>query len=308
MSQVPRRLYLLRRGGSGRAGRNLRFVEPELQRSEFLRAWHARFPGLSSATFSYGSVVGDGRSGYALLVDDVAGLASAQTVVDLACGDGYLLELLAERFPATELIGVDMASAELELAAARGLPGNVRLLAAQAEALLPLADASVDAVVCHMALMLFDDARSVVGEMTRVIRPGGIFAAVLGPGQRGSEFLARFVAMLRELEAAEELPPLRVGDPVTFDKDSLRALFTSDGWSHVRIDDIQLQFDGTDEQIQASLLAMYNIARLSEKGQDELAARLAADLHERRRAEDSIDCRLGLRHLLAHRRPASEAL
>ena len=271
-----------------------------LEGSDFLRAWHARYAGAASSAFGYGRTEGDARSSYALLVDDAAALQHVATAVDVACGDGYLLELLARRLPSAQIVGIDMTPEELAIARGRGLSENVRLVTARAEA-LPLPDASADAVVCHMALMLFDDARSVVNELARVIRPGGIFAAVLGPAPGNSEFVARFGALLREAEAAEQLPPLHVGDPMTFAEDSLRAIFASDAWNSVRIEQFALRFEGSDDQIQATLLAMYNVARLSDDGRAKLEQRLEDEMLERRQTDQPTECVLSLRHLVAVR-------
>lgn len=271
-----------------------------LEGSAFLRAWHARYAGAASSAFGYGRTGDDARSSYDLLVDDAAALPHLASAVDLACGDGYLLELLARRLPSAQIIGIDMVPEELAIARNRGLPESVRLVIARAEA-LPLPDASADAVVCHMALMLFDDARSVVNELARVIRPDGIFAAVLGPAPGNSEFVVRFGALLREAEAAEQLPPLQVGDPRTFAQDSLLAIFASDVWS-VRLEQFALRFEGTDEQIQATLLAMYNVARLSENGRAKLSQRLKDEMLERRQTGQTTECVLNLRHLVAVRR------
>jgi SAM-dependent methyltransferase len=271
-----------------------------LEGSDFLRAWHARYAGAASSAFGYGRTEGDARSSYDLLVDDAAALQHVATAVDVACGDGYLLELLARRLPSAQIVGIDMTPEELAIARGRGLSENVRLVTARAEA-LPLPDASADAVVCHMALMLFDDARSVVNELARVIRPGGIFAAVLGPAPGNSEFVARFGALLREAEAAEQLPPLHVGDSMTFAEDSLRAIFASDAWNSVRIEQFALRFEGSDDQIQATLLAMYNVARLSDDGRAKLEQRLEDEMLERRQTDQPTECVLSLRHLVAVR-------
>jgi SAM-dependent methyltransferase len=270
-----------------------------LEGSAFLREWHARYPGAASSAFGYGRAEGGEGSSYDLLVDDAAAVEHLTTAVDLACGDGHLVELLARRLPTGQIIGVDMAPEELDVARHRSLLENVRLINARAEA-LPLPDASADAVVCHMALMLFDDARSVVNELARVIRPGGVFAAVLGPAPGNSELVARFGALLREAEAAEQLTPLQVGDRLTFAEDTLLAIFASDVWS-VRLERFALRFDGTDDQIQATLLAMYNVARLSDDGRAELSQRLKDEMLERRQTGQTTECVLNLRHLVAVR-------
>jgi hypothetical protein len=133
-----------------------------------------------------------------------------------------------------------------------------------------------------------------------VIRPGGVFAAVLGPAPGNSELVARFGALLREAEAAEQLTPLQVGDRLTFAEDTLLAIFASDVWS-VRLERFALRFDGTDDQIQATLLAMYNVARLSDDGRAELSQRLKDEMLERRQTGQTTECVLNLRHLVAVR-------
>lgn len=272
---------------------------PPLVGSAFLREWHERYPGRSGAAFGFGRVAGDGRSSYELLVDDAVP-ARDGTILDLACGDGFLLAMLAHRYQCAQLIGVDISEPELDAARARELPSNVALVEARVEA-LPFADATIDAVVCHMALMLFDDAAVVLREMARIIRSGGVFAAVLGPAPGSSELLARFGAFLREAEAAENLGPLLVGDKATFTAETLRALFDGDAWRDARIEDIRLSLDGSDERIRASMLSMYNVARLSSDGQARLERRLIGEIAARRRAGQSAQAVLGLRHLVAQR-------
>jgi len=224
----------------------------------------------------------------------------SQGAVDLACGDGYLLELLATRLPSAKLIGVDMSAEELQLARERLRGKNVEFVNARVEA-LPLDDASVEAALCHMALMLFDDAPAVVAELARVIRPGGTFAAMLGPAPGNSELFKRFGGLLHEAVTAESLPPLEAGDRATFEEDSLRALFGGDVWIDVRLENVRVLFDGPDERVQTTLLSMYDVARLSSEGQAELARRLAAEIKERRAVGAPVECVLGMRHLVARR-------
>ncbi|MBC7684132.1 MAG: methyltransferase domain-containing protein [Bdellovibrionales bacterium] len=47
---------------------------------------------------------------------------------------------------------------------------------------LPLADDCADAVLCHVALMLTDDAPQVLAEARRVLKTGGLFSAVVVGG------------------------------------------------------------------------------------------------------------------------------
>jgi SAM-dependent methyltransferase len=74
---------------------------------------------------------------------------------------------------------------------------------------MSLPDASVDAVLCHLALMLFEPVGPVLAEIGRILRPGGMLAAVVPGGGGGSP---EFAALRRELAAAlaAEVAPERL--------------------------------------------------------------------------------------------------
>jgi ubiquinone/menaquinone biosynthesis C-methylase UbiE len=105
--------------------------------------------------------------------------------IDLACGPGaYSLEA-ARRFPsALSIHAFDLAPdlvAELrDKAAAAGL-ANIQAGVADIGLAIPMADASVD--FCLMAMVLHDlvedrAAAAALGEVKRVLRAGGVLAAV----------------------------------------------------------------------------------------------------------------------------------
>lgn len=103
------------------------------------------------------------------------GLRAGQRILDLACGRGTTALLLAEEQGA-EVVGVDIGVGNLALARTRGvergLGHRIHLLAADSE-LLPLKEASVDAVICECALCTFPDKPAAAAEVARVLRPGG---------------------------------------------------------------------------------------------------------------------------------------
>ncbi|GAA4786719.1 hypothetical protein GCM10023200_21030 [Actinomycetospora chlora] len=89
-------------------------------------------------------------------------------VLDAACGTGRWSAYLAGRGHA--VTGVDRSPAMLDRARtklpdARFLDGDLTRL--------PLPDASVDAAVCALALVHVADLAAAVGELARVVRPGG---------------------------------------------------------------------------------------------------------------------------------------
>lgn len=217
----------------------------------FLRGFHDRDPGGSPRAFGGGRLP-DGRSTYAWLADHAR---ADQRVLDLCCGDGFLLAMLAER--GVDAVGVDLSAGELE-AARRRLGGVVELHLARAQA-LPLPDASVDGVVCSWALMLLDELPTVLGELRRVLRPGGWLAAVIGaaPPDRPDN------AYRRVLEAMRRRPqPLAVplGDPRSRDRAALAVLLGEHGFAPVRSEPAAYDVSGPAEHVVELALTMYNPA------------------------------------------------
>jgi len=106
----------------------------------------------------------------------LAALASGETVVDLGSGGG-LDALLASRAvgPSGRVIGVDMTPEMLErarTAAAKAGLRNVEFRQGLIEA-LPIADASVDAIVSNCVVNLAPDKAAVFRDAFRVLKPGG---------------------------------------------------------------------------------------------------------------------------------------
>lgn len=241
-----------------------------------------------------------GLSSYETLAGDVAAHASdAATILDLACGDGYLLQVLARRFPRARLVGIDMSPQELAAARER-MAGRAELQLANARA-LPLEDGVCDAVTCHMAFMLMVDAPSVVSEVARVLRPGGVFAAVVNGGRTTDPVLSAFLRALWEAERVDELAPLPVGDPRTQDLPTIHELF-EDGFSRVDVAEYELRLDGTPDQVRAALLGFYNVHRLSTASSVTLRARLDEQIVTSATADGTVPLSLPLRRILAIRK------
>jgi ubiquinone/menaquinone biosynthesis C-methylase UbiE len=100
-----------------------------------------------------------------------------ERIVDLGCGSGDALAMIPGGLEG-ERIGIDSSIGALR-AAARTLdagPGGSRLLVqADLSAPVPLADASVDRVLCHNVLECLADPDAFVEEVRRVLKPGGRF-------------------------------------------------------------------------------------------------------------------------------------
>jgi SAM-dependent methyltransferase len=101
---------------------------------------------------------------------------TSPTLLDLGCGSGGTLAALGRIAPGATLVGLD--SSEPALGQARALLAaqgpEVRLEQADLERPLPMADASIDAIVCHNVLECLADPAALLREGARVLRRGGM--------------------------------------------------------------------------------------------------------------------------------------
>ena len=106
----------------------------------------------------------------------VAELELGETVLDLGSGGGIDVLLSAQRVgPTGRAIGLDMTPEMLELARRNAIEAgatNVEFIEGTIEA-IPLPDASVDVVISNCVINLAADKTAVLGEIARVLRPGG---------------------------------------------------------------------------------------------------------------------------------------
>ncbi|MCK6425599.1 MAG: class I SAM-dependent methyltransferase [Burkholderiaceae bacterium] len=122
------------------------------------------------------------------LVLEAADLFRGARVMELGCGTGWLSIGMAQM--GCEVTGVDISAAAVRLAgqvAQRSSvhpPGRVEFLTYDGKS-LPLADASVDRIVCHDAFHHVRDQAATLREFARVLRDGGR-VAFIEPGPHHS--------------------------------------------------------------------------------------------------------------------------
>lgn len=99
---------------------------------------------------------------------------SCEVAVDLGCGTGSVLAHLLEK--SRQVIGVDGSARMLELARRRFLGEEDRLSLRIGDLEhLPLRDGEADFVCINLVLHHLSNPRAVLGEVARVLKPGGVF-------------------------------------------------------------------------------------------------------------------------------------
>ena len=161
---------------------------------------------------------------------EAARIQSGQRVVDVACGTGVLTQAVAKQVgPEGSVLGVDIN--EWMLKVARVKAPEIEWRQASADQ-LPLDDDSMDSVVSQFGLMYFEDRRSGLQEMMRVLRPGGTLAVAVWDKLENIPGLAAEDQLWQRLfgdEAADEVP-YSLGD-----RRDLKKLFDDAGISDTQI-------------------------------------------------------------------------
>jgi len=104
----------------------------------------------------------------------VAEQGGAGRVLDLGCGDGQIARALASS--GVSVVGVDPTTNQIDVAAERaGGP----VFAQAGAAVLPFSDGAFDGVIACLVFEHIDDVDAAIGEVARVLRPGGRFTFVL---------------------------------------------------------------------------------------------------------------------------------
>ncbi len=132
--------------------------------------------------------------------------AAPQSVLDVGCGTGYLLRLLAGQCPrATEMAGIDAAPSMIKAAEQAADDRRLRFTVGVAER-LPYPDDSFDLVVSTTSFDHWANQQAGLNECARVLAPGGNlvladqFSALLLPtslaGRRGKARTPRRASQL----------------------------------------------------------------------------------------------------------------
>jgi len=97
-----------------------------------------------------------------------------RTVLDLGCGRGADLDLLARRLPAaSRLIGLDNSPSAIEAARAAARDDRLEFIEGDAAKELPYANGEIDLVYSVNFLECVEDKQSALAEIARVLRPAG---------------------------------------------------------------------------------------------------------------------------------------
>jgi ubiquinone/menaquinone biosynthesis C-methylase UbiE len=168
-------------------------------------------------------------------------------ILDLACGTGAVsLEIAGAGVSPGSLTGVDISPDMLAVARSKaeavGLTSE--WLVADA-AHLPFPDASFDLAFCQQALQFFPDRPAALGELRRILKPGGRVAFCVQRELSLNPLLQSQAATLEKYAGPEAAVAVRAicGLP---DADEIRGLFEDAGFRDVDVESVTLTLTHPD--------------------------------------------------------------
>ena len=200
---------------------------------------HAARAGVTEATLGAFRDA-SGATGYELLAAAVP--SEATSVLDLGCGNGPLLEVLAARRPPfARVVGVDACAPEIARARER-LGDRVELRACAAQD-FDVEPASIDAVLSHHAFYLFVPVEPVIERIARALRPRGLFA-FMTVGAQPNALFAETMALFGPLTKRDNPHFGGWGDPRVWTREGLEDLLVGSGrFRDLRFEPVELAVD-----------------------------------------------------------------
>jgi len=168
-----------------------------------------------------------------------------QSILDAACGSGLPALALAERVgPTGKVVATDvslkMLAATRRKAAASGL-ANVETREAHAAA-LGGPDAAFDAVTCKDGLMFCPDVAAALGELHRVVKPGGRYAFSVWAEPDANQAFARMFGVLAPFMPGPPPPPDAPGPFRLAAPGTLERLIRAAGFDDVHVEHVAITF------------------------------------------------------------------
>jgi SAM-dependent methyltransferase len=205
------------------------------------------------------------------------GAQPGERILDVGCGSGQVAIELVRGAPGTTAVGVDLSSAQLEVARSRA--GDLPVEFVQADAQVhDFGEASYDVVVSRTGTMFFSDPAMAFANLARATKPGGRLVMLVWRGIEDNEWLREFLGAIGRVRPLKPPPADAPGPFAQSDPDRVRRLLAGAGWADVDLEagDAPLWF-GPDPDRTTEFMAgqmEWLLATLDEDGRRQAIANL----------------------------------
>ncbi|MEI7619094.1 MAG: methyltransferase domain-containing protein [Actinomycetota bacterium] len=161
-------------------------------------------------------------------------------ILDIGCGTGTTTLAIAESVgPTGWVIGADISAPMIAASSERSIdrPTMSFVVAdAQTDRIAPI-DHDADAMFSRFGVMFFSDPTAAFTNLASNIRAGGRLAFVCWQHEELNEWMSLPAELMRSFTPEPVLPPANAPGPFAFsDRDRLKTILTTAGWSAVQIE------------------------------------------------------------------------
>jgi ubiquinone/menaquinone biosynthesis C-methylase UbiE len=116
-------------------------------------------------------------------------LAPSDRVLEIGCGAGRALELMAGQLPGSQVVGIDLSPVMVRAARRRNAHAiRAGTVVEQGDVTnLPFADHQFDKLLSIHSVYFWPDRARALAELRRVLRPGGVLALTLTTGKNNTD-------------------------------------------------------------------------------------------------------------------------
>jgi ubiquinone/menaquinone biosynthesis C-methylase UbiE len=175
-------------------------------------------------------------------VVDFAGFPAAGRLLDVGCGTGSVARAMATRWPARNVVGIDIAPAYVAFARSQSQLENLCFNLADA-ARLPYGNKVFSGCAAQLVLNFVPDPFGVLGELRRVTMPGGRLVAAVWDFRGGLVYQRIFWDTAASIDPRAGLARDRLFAGTLALPDGLRRLFESAGLDEVERTSITIRMD-----------------------------------------------------------------
>lgn len=170
-----------------------------------------------------------------------ANVRPGDRILDVGCGSGQVAIDLVRAVPGSRALGVDLSTAQLEVARRRGAGLAVEFIQADAQ-VHEFGAAAYDLIVSRTGTMFFGDAAAAFANLAKATKPDGRLVILVWRGLAENEWLREIFEALRVGRDLPMPPPGAPGPFAQSDPAMVEPMLADAGWSDVA-------FEALDESI-----------------------------------------------------------
>lgn len=193
---------------------------------------------------------------------------SPAKILELAAGTGQVTRILVERYPDAKIFATDLNPGMLDVAKRIVKSNNITWDTVNAEE-IPYSSDEFDALICQFGIMFFPDKQKALGEVFRVLKPGGTITFNTWDSLENNMIAKIADDVITEMFPVDPPPFYKVPFSM-YDPDEMNQMMQDAGFKNIKVENKKLE--GFSESVENAVTAFTEgnpiASQLKERGED----------------------------------------